>query len=81
MKESTAKTYELTTDAIQLVVRADHRAWKKFGNDEAKREQYVNSCFRRAGELLREAIAVAETKAAKTAINDALEVVRKYIFN
>lgn len=81
MKESTAKTYELTTAAIQTVVRADHRAWKKFGNDEAKREQYVVSCFRRAGELLREAIAVAETKAAKAAINDALEVTRKYIFS
>ena len=81
MKESTAKTYELTTDAIQLVVRADHRAWKKFGNDEAKREQYVNFCFSRAGELLREAIAVAETKDAKSAINDALEIVRKYIFD
>lgn len=81
MKESTAKTYELTTAAIQLVVRADHRAWKKFGNDEAKRHQYVVSCFRRAGELIGKAIGVAETKAAKAAINDAYEVVRKYIFD
>lgn len=80
MEESTAKTYELTTAAIQVVVRADHRAWKKFGNDEAKREQYVLSCFRRAGELLSEASEVAETKAAKAAIKDAHEVVRKYIF-
>lgn len=80
MKESTAKTYELTTAAIQVVVRADHRAWKKFGNDEAKRKQYVRSCFRRAGELIGEALAVAETKAAKAAIKDAHEVVRKYIF-